>query len=335
MACRAIWSGRDDRVAYLTAVIPSSILVGSEWLTPPLLAWGQTQNPKTLDVFLLVFDATLGFQPSFLMGRLFEIAPLLRSISVVFYLALPVLIALVYVEQLRQSRKRALVTLLIFFFAAILGASAYNLYPACGPISLLGNNFAHIDLPFSKASHIALEPVPISGPRNAVPSMHMSWVILAWWLSKNLNKWTKLIALVFLVFTITATLGTGEHYFIDLIVALPFSLCMYALFSLDLPFLQRERLTALAGGALGFLLWITLLRFEISAFVQVKGLSWILILLTIVYVSFALDMPSAAPATSPTVAHPFRGEAFPHPGTLLPSPYRLIFQFVLASFLRP
>ena len=62
---------------------------------------------------------------------------------------------------------------------------------------------------------------------------------------------------------------------------------MYALFSLDLPFLQRERLTALAGGALGFLLCITLLRFEIPAFVQVKGLSWILILLTMAYVSFA------------------------------------------------
>ncbi len=287
LACRAIWSARDDRIAYLTAVIPSMILVGSEWLTPPLLEWGQTKNPRTLDVFLLVFDSTLGFQPSFLMGRLFEFIPLLRSISLVCYLALPVLIALVYVEQLRQSRKRALVALLIFFFAAIIGASSYNLYPVCGPISLLGDNFAHIDLPFSKASHIALETVPISGPRNAMPSMHMSWVILAWWLGKNLSKWAKLICLAFLIFTITATLGTGEHYFIDLIVALPFSLCMYALFSLDLPFLQRERLIALVGGALSFFLWIVLLRFEIPLFVQVRGLSWILILLTIVYVSLS------------------------------------------------
>jgi PAP2 superfamily len=287
MAARAVWSEQEDRIAYLTALIPSLLLVGSEWLTPPLLAWGQSANPKTLDLYLLVFDSTLGFQPSFWMGRLFERLPLLRTVSIACYLALPVLIALVYVEQLRQDRRRALVALLIFFSAAIIGASAYNLYPACGPISLLGKDFAQADFPFAKAARILLEPLPVSGPRNAMPSMHMSWVILAWWLTKNLAKWVKGIALGFVIFTVAATLGSGEHYFIDLIVALPFSLAMYALFSLDLPFTQKERLRALLGGALALFLWIVLLRFEIPLFVRFTGLSWILIALTIGWVSYA------------------------------------------------
>jgi hypothetical protein len=287
MAARAVWSDHQDRIAYLTAFIPSLLLVGSEWLTPPLLAWGQSANPKTLDLYLLVFDSTLGFQPSFWMGRVFEHLPALRGVSIAFYLALPVLIALVYVEQLRQDRKRALVALLIFFFAAIIGASSYNLYPACGPISLLGKDFAHADFPFQKAAHILLEPLPISGPRNAMPSMHMSWVILAWWLTRNLERWVKGVALAFVIFTVAATLGSGEHYFIDLIVALPFSLAMYALFSLDLPFGQKERLRGLVGGTLVMLLWIGLLRAEIPLFVRITGLSWLLIVATITWVSYA------------------------------------------------
>jgi hypothetical protein len=283
----AVWASEVARPGYLAAVIPAIILVGSEWLTPPLLQWTQAHYPRTLDLYLLVFDSTLGFQPSFVLGRLFAGITVLRYLSVFFYLGLPLLIALVYVEQLRLNQKRALVTLAVFFFAAMLGAAAYNFFPACGPTSLLDKNFPNMDLPSSKAAHILLEPVPISGPRNAMPSMHMSWVLLAWWLSKNLSKWVKFVGICFLLFTFTATLGTGEHYFIDLIVALPFSLCMYALFSLDLPLQQRQRLHAFVGGLLGFLLWIVLLRYEIPLFVRVKGLSWLLIALTIALVTLA------------------------------------------------
>ncbi|HUI53156.1 MAG TPA: phosphatase PAP2 family protein [Terriglobales bacterium] len=287
LAARAIWSENKDRTAYLSAFIPAFMLVGSEWLTPPLLHWGEANHPRTLDLFLLIFDSTLGFQPSFWMGRLFEGIPLLRSISLVFYFGLPLLIALVFVEHLRGNRTRALVAFLIFFFAAILGAASYSLYPACGPISLLGVNFPHTDLPFSKASHLPLEPVPIPGPRNAMPSMHMAWAILAWWLSRDLRRWVNLVCIAFLVFTVSATLGTGEHYFIDLIVAFPFSLCMYGLFSLDVAFRERTRVRALVGGALGLFLWLALLRYEIPVFVRFRGLSWGLIVLTVVLVAHA------------------------------------------------
>jgi PAP2 superfamily len=296
----AIWASEETRPGYLAAVIPAIVLVGSEWLTPPLLQWTQAHYPRTLDLYLLVFDSTLGFQPSFLMGRLFKGVTVLRYPSVFIYVGLPLLIALVYVEQLRLNQKRALVTLAIFFFAAILGAAAYNLYPACGPHTLLANNFPTMDLPSSQAAHILLEPVPISGPRNAMPSMHMSWVLLAWWLSKNLSKPVKFVGICYLVFTFTATLGTGEHYFIDLIVALPFSLCMYALFSLDLPLQQRERLLAFVGGLLGFLLWIVLLRYEIPLFLRIKGFSWLLIVLTIALVTLSQRALTKARALAAT-----------------------------------
>lgn len=293
MAIRAVWAQKEERIGFLSALIPSLILVGSEWLTPPLLDLAQSRNPKTLDLYLLVFDATLRVQPAFEMGRLFERLPMLRQISIVFYLALPLLIALVYVEQLRRNRKTALVTLLIFFFTAILGAASYNFYPACGPISLLQNQFPRLNLTFAQASRLFLEAVPISGARNAMPSMHIAWVILALWLARNLDKWVKAICLLYVFFTFAATLGTGEHYFIDLIVALPFSLAMYALFALDVSLFRSERLWSLVGGLAGTAAWLILLRYQIPLFVKVPGLSWTLIAMTIAGVFYAQRQLSA------------------------------------------
>jgi hypothetical protein len=304
LASRAVWERAGARIGYLSALVPSILLVGSEWLTPPLLNWAQVRNPKTMDIYLLVFDSTLRFQPAFAMGRVFQSLPALRSISIMFYLGLPLLIALVYVEQLRRNRNTALVTFLIFFFAAIIGASAYNLYPACGPISLLGDQFPHLHLSLRQAAELRLEPVPISAPRNAMPSMHMAWVLLAVWLSRNLGRWVKLIGLLYFLFTLTATLGTGEHYFIDLVVAFPFSLALYALFALDVPIGRQQRLYSLIGGALATAVWLALLRWQIPLFVHAPGLSWLLILATVIPVVFAqrklsalrMDQPAALEA---------------------------------------
>jgi hypothetical protein len=287
MSLRAVWSIADESAGYLACVIPSLLLVGSEWLTPPMLEWGQSRNPKTLDVYLLIFDGTLHFQPSFLMGQWFEKLFLLRHLSVCVYFALPLLIALVYVEQLRLSRKRAFVTLLIFFFGAVIGDAFYNFYPACGPIGLLGRQFPNLEFPFARISSIVLEQVPIRGARNAMPSMHMAWVILACWLSENLSRWVKAICLFFLIFTFTATLGTGEHYFIDLVVALPFSLCLYALFAMDLAPFNRARRSAFLVGALGTAFWLILLRYDIPLFIRVPGLSGGLILATATLVFYS------------------------------------------------
>jgi hypothetical protein len=49
--------------------------------------------------------------------------------------------------------------------------------------------------------------------------------------------------MMFVVLTAFATLGTGEHYFIDLVVAYPFSVMMQSLCAFPLRWSQRERVT--------------------------------------------------------------------------------------------
>jgi hypothetical protein len=52
------------------------------------------------------------------------------------------------------------------------------------------------------------------------------------------------IALAFLVFTVLATLGTGEHYFVDLMVAFPFALMIQAICAYDLRWNDPRRVQA-------------------------------------------------------------------------------------------
>jgi hypothetical protein len=47
--------------------------------------------------------------------------------------------------------------------------------------------------------------------------------LLIWWSLRYSKNWMRVLATVFLALTLLATLGLGEHYPIDLVVALPFA----------------------------------------------------------------------------------------------------------------
>jgi hypothetical protein len=107
-----------------------------------------------------------------------------------------------------------------------------------------------------QAARLLCEPLEIKGVQNAIPSLHLTWVLLAWWYSRGLSVWERSIALAFVVFTIFATMGTGEHYFIDLVVAYPFSVMIQSLCALPLHWTSRERLTGFLYGLLTTLAWL-------------------------------------------------------------------------------
>ena len=62
----------------------------------------------------------------------------------------------------------------------------------------------------------------------------------------------------------TASLASGEHYFIDLVVALPFSLMVQALCSYTLPMREGERRNAFLVGIFSTLIWLALLSFSVQ-----------------------------------------------------------------------
>jgi len=306
MGIRLIWARREERTLIGWAYLPALLFVGSLWLAPPLLKFTEMLFPKTLDVFLNSFDCSLHIQPSYVVGQWFLKLPPLRSVSIGFYLCLPAIISLIYVETLLRKGKEALPVMLALFYLGPVGWIFYNLFPASGPGHLYPANFPLHPLSIAAAMRVALQPVVVPSPRNAIPSLHMSWVLIAWWYAKGFSRWVKAIALAFVIFTVLATLGSGEHYFVDLVVAFPFTLMLFSLFCFKLPWNDRQRATGFLGGLLGTLLWFALLRYANAFFWYSPLIPWSLVVATIGLAQSQKDRTlraaNAFPSAKPTWA---------------------------------
>ena len=281
LGTHTIWAADEDRKLLLYGFLPAVLFVGSEWMATTLLDITETLHPKTFDLFLYSFDSSLRVQVSFLMGQLFWDFPWLRFACLVIYIALPLPLALVYAAHLRRKKENALAVMLAFLVTGPVGVMFYNMLPACGPAHVFGAAFPWHPLSTADAMHMNVVPVLLKGARNAIPSLHMTWVLLVWWNSRGLPRWVRSIALLFLILTAMATVGTGEHYFIDLVVAFPFSLMVQALCSYSLPLRSGERRNAFLFGTFATLIWLALLSFSTSIFWISPVLPWTMIAATV------------------------------------------------------
>jgi len=311
LGIRVVWARGEERALLWWAYLPALLFVGALWLAPPLLDLTQTILPKTLDLYLYSFDCSLHIQPSFLVGQLFWKLPWLKTISIYFYLSLSVIIALTYVESLLQQGKKALPVFLALLYLGPIGWIFYNFFPATGPVHLFPATFPLHPLSIAEAMRLSLHPVVVESARNAIPSLHMSWVLLAWWYAKKFSPWAKVVSLAFVIFTVLATLGTGEHYFVDLVVAWPFTLMIYSLFCFALPWNNKERATGFLGGLLGVFLWFALLRCANPMFWISPLIPWSFVVATITLaqaqknrILAAASVPARAPAERAASARP-------------------------------
>src|SRR5207247_2117622 len=80
------------------------------------------------------------------------------------------------------------------------------------------------DLPDNPTPHM----IPIDAAPNGIPSVHMATALLIFWFLRRW-WWGSLIGLVFILLTILATLGLGQHYLFDLICAIPYAALVYLL----------------------------------------------------------------------------------------------------------
>jgi hypothetical protein len=171
--------------------------------------------------------------------------------------------------------------MIAFLATGPIGVLCYNMLPACGPVHLFGAAFPWNPLSTADAMQLDVVPVLMKGARNAIPSLHMTWVLLVWWNSRGLARWVRAIAMLFVVLTVLATLGTGEHYFIDLVVAFPFSLMVQALCSYSMPLREGERRSANLFGTFATLIWLALLSFSVKIFWSSPLVPWTMIVTTI------------------------------------------------------
>jgi hypothetical protein len=283
IAVRSIWER--ERRLLLYAWVPAAIFVMTEPFARAMQEWTVKAHPKTFDLYLLSFDASLRVQFAFSAGQHFARLPWLNHSAMFAYVGVAFPMALVYAGRLVRFREGAFPSVLAFLIAGPVGFLFYNLFPACGPLYVFGHAFPFHPLPVATVSRLALEPAAVPGWRNAMPSLHLAWTLLAWWYSKGLSWIERLVAFAFLALNALATLGTGEHWFVDLIVAFPYALMIQAICAYHVPWKDPAHKTALFLGLGATLGWMATLRYGTELFWTSPIVPWTLSAATIALAS--------------------------------------------------
>ena len=289
LGIRTAWSRKNARPVIGWGFAAGISIVFLGWVIPPMLTWVAKSNLKGFDLYLYSFEGSLRIQPCFLLGKAFLKWPLFGKVSTAVYMAISSIYMFVFADLLLREVKKAKAVFLAFLVSGPLGIAFYNLFPALGPLYLFGPNFPLRPLPASAIQHLRLEPVSLYGFPNAMPSLHMTWAVLAFWYSRGASAWVRLVALAFLAFTVLSTLGTGEHYLADLVVAMPFSLMLLAAFSFSAAWSDAWRIRAIVFGLAATVLCMTLLRFQPHFFWVSPVIPWGLCALTVAATLFLED----------------------------------------------
>jgi hypothetical protein len=220
-------------------------------------------EPRVYDFYLYRFDSSLGGQASAAVVRWLIDWPLFKWASLVCYETLP-LAQSALVADFFRARRSPRHFFLSAGMAGIAGFALYQLMPVIGPRHIFGPSFL-------SEMHRSVPLIAVLGtgtvPRNGLPSLHFAWALLLLWNIEPSRRVARALAYLFLLGTILATLGTGEHYLIDLIVAVPFAL------SVQKGCLRQRKEMGLYGAIA--LLWIVYLRFGMPYLELSRGAAWL------------------------------------------------------------
>ncbi|HZP63689.1 MAG TPA: phosphatase PAP2 family protein [Terriglobales bacterium] len=280
MGLRWLWSGSRERHRTYTLFAPSAALVFFVLSAQRALSLANLLYPKTYDLYLYVMDGSFGFQPSFLAARAMAASSILRIAGAITYVSLPFVMALVYaLRQPREAERPSWDMITLFLLAGLGGWALYNIVPATGPGYVFRPDFPLHSLPYRSLHRLVLEQIPVNPqiPRNAIPSLHMAWVVLLLWNAKGLGRSLKVFLALYAGLTVLSTMGTGEHYFVDLVAALPLALIVQSVVSPGTNTAIARRAASAACGLGLTLFWLIVVRFALKAMLLTPLLPWALV----------------------------------------------------------
>jgi hypothetical protein len=276
LGLKAVWAAGAERDELKSILIPAAGFAFFILASQNSLNLAGLLFPKTLDLYAYAFDGSLGFQPSFLLGQAFRRFALIDAVGHFTYYALPVAMALVYAAHLRRKAVSPLSILGVYFATGLAGYFLYLAFPAAGPAYVAGPSFPNSPLSLIALRQLTLRPVPLPWqiPRNAMPSLHIAWALIVWFNCRPFARWVRTLALVFVLVTVFDTLGTGEHYLIDLVVAFPFAVAMQALCMAAAVREPRQHRFIIGGCTTVVIVWLVLLRYATGFFLLTPVLPW-------------------------------------------------------------
>jgi hypothetical protein len=211
-------------------------------------------HPTSLDGRMLLLEQSLfGMQPSWIVGRWFDASGVFRGFETLVYVYLPTASGVVYLLERRSGRPNDIQV--AFITAGIIGIVLLQLAPVAGPTSF------RPDYPdVVPAIEDAIDQKMVAGMRwrNSIPSLHTTWSLLIYWHARPHGLRPRLFGATWVVLTILAMLGLGEHFLADVAITIPFAVAMRAVLATRTE--ARARQIAFAAGALFYFGWVGLLR---------------------------------------------------------------------------
>ena len=145
--------------------------------------------------------------------------------------------------------------------------------------------------------------------RNCMPSLHTTWALLIVMNTRTLSPWPRHSAVVFAILTLIATLVSGEHYLIDLVVAVPFAVTVQSVarLSVGLPC----RWFALWFGSACVAAWFYVLVVQVSWLLTIPGLTLVASILTVFFSAVAASWRAKVPVEAHTASGGIEGRVTP------------------------
>jgi hypothetical protein len=261
-------------------------------------------NP-TYDAAMFNFDQHLGLRVPVLLMMALERVPLLQAMVFLTYHNIPAVIGAFDIAHRAASPRLSMTT--AFLISGYIGYVCYHVLPVAGPPFL---DPGYMDRLFSDAVRLPVghSILPPTDPRSSVPSLHSTW---GFFFLLNLaalrHPAGRALFVALAIFTVVGALTAGMHWFLDVVIAVPFAVGLNALTG-RFPSASGRRLylPALGCGAI-VAAWFILIR--LTCFADLPAVAaWGLVLATL-----------AASAALLLMSGQMSGQVEPLPGTGLPA----------------
>jgi hypothetical protein len=257
---RIATSSGEDRGRWIDTLAVASLIHACGLVNPFFRDRTSEWLPGIVDLRIARLEEALGGQVSAVMANVFTAWPLFNRLSFAAYTFVQIPIVVVAALHWRRKGAEGFSVLPAFIIASMIGYVLYWLTPAIGPKAYFGADFP---LPHATAAYLMGRPLFDFDPghaRNAMPSLHITWALLIFLYTRGFDGGARVYAALYAFLVACATLGLGEHYLMDLIVATPLVLLVRALCAAGLPRANPERLRAGAAGLAMLISWIATIR---------------------------------------------------------------------------
>ncbi|MGX2993048.1 phosphatase PAP2 family protein [Streptomyces sp. JNUCC 64] len=306
-----------ERLLLLKGVGLGLLLVAGRKTGDAWLLITSKTRPEVLDQYVLTADQALG-NPSWLVGRVIEATGTVGARFLDFvYVMLAVAAVVVAVYQLRhvatERRFPSHHLVRTFLVIGLLGPGIYMIFPVVGPVFAFGPDggpWATADVwPNTMPGITVPEHMPFDEitPRNCMPSLHTAWAVVIFIHSRKATRWLRAAGTLWLIATLSATLGFGYHYGVDLVAGVVFTLTIEAALRAHDRGWDRAGVWTVAHGAAVFTAFLLAYRFlsvEMAEYPWVAGPLLILAMGSVIYLYLRTTRRWDADAVSVEAAAP-------------------------------